>query len=78
MSIFRASGPRRIGARATIAGAALFQHLARDKRSDLQAVGIAFLPAAKEALIDPQRSVADRDAAREFPDRMGDESRRNS
>jgi hypothetical protein len=45
---------------------ALFAHLARDKRNDLKAAGIAFLPAAKEALMDSQSSAASRQAARDF------------
>jgi hypothetical protein len=46
--------------------AALFAQLERDKRSDLKAAGIVFLPAAKEALIDPQSDAGLRRAARAF------------
>ncbi len=46
--------------------AALFGKLERDKLRDLRAAGIAFLPAAKEALLDPQSEAGVRRAARRF------------
>jgi hypothetical protein len=45
---------------------ALMQRLRRDKELDLTAAGIVFLPAAKEALVDPQSSPALARAARLF------------
>ena len=45
---------------------ALFERLERDKLRDLRAVGIAFVPAAREALIDPNTDPAVRRAARRF------------
>lgn len=44
----------------------LFANLERDKLNDLRAAGIAFLPAAKEALMDPQAHPEVRRAARRF------------
>ena len=44
----------------------LLNRLRQDKLADLRAVGIIFLPAAKEALLDPQADPAVRRAAKAF------------
>lgn len=45
---------------------ALFSRLATDKADDLKQAGLVFLPAAREALIDPQSAAAVRQSARGF------------
>jgi hypothetical protein len=45
---------------------ALFNRLERDKLNDLRAVGIVFVPAARDALMNPQTQLEVRRAARRF------------
>jgi hypothetical protein len=57
---------RQVGAMDEANQVELFARLKRDKENDLTAAGIVFMPAAKIALLDPQKSVTVRRAAKQF------------
>lgn len=57
---------RQVGAMDDANRIELFARLKRDKENDLTRAGIVFMPAAKNALLDPQSSASVQRAARQF------------